>query len=111
MSRPPRPLPGLTGPARRARWRRRVLRRLLSAALAAAAVALVVLELRPPPEPVTPVLVAAHPVAAGAVLGEADLRLDHVPRGGAQPGVLTTPTDAVGRRVAAGLSRGESLTA
>ena len=36
MSRPPLPFPGLTG--RRARWRRRVLRRLLSALLAAAAV-------------------------------------------------------------------------
>ena len=49
MSRPSRPLPGLTGPGRRARWRRRVLRRVLSAVLAATAVLLVVLELRPPP--------------------------------------------------------------
>ena len=111
MSRPPRPLPGLLGRGRRARWRRRVLRRLLSAALAATAVALVVLQLRPPPEPVSPVLVAAHDVPAGAVLLPTDLRVDHVPRSTTQPGSLTTVADAVGRRVGAGLARGESLTA
>ena len=58
MSRPSRPLPGITGPGRRARWRRGVVRRLLSAALASAAVVLVVLELRPPPAPRVTVLVA-----------------------------------------------------
>ena len=111
MSRPSRPLPGLTGPGRRARWRRRVLRRLLSAGLAATAVLLVVLELRPPPEPVTAVLVAARDVPAGAVLAEADLRVDHVPRGAVQPGGLGAVPDAVGRRVGAALAPGESLTA
>ena len=111
MSRPSRPLPGLTGPGRRARWRRRVLRRLLSAALAAAAVLLVIVELRPSPEPVSAVLVAARDVPAGAVLAEADLRVDHVPRGAVQPGGLTTAEDAVGRRVGAGLARGEGVTA
>ena len=79
MPRPPRPLPGLTGPGRRARWRRVVLRRVLSALLAATAVALVVLQLRPPPEPVTTVLVAARDVPAGTVLTAADLRLEGVP--------------------------------
>ena len=110
MSRPPLPLPGLLGRGRRARWRRAVLRRLLSAALAATAVALVVLQLRPPPEPVSPVVVAAHGVPAGTVLLATDLRVDQVPRSTTQPGSLTTIADAVGRRVGAGLARGESLT-
>ena len=48
---------------------------------------------------------------AGTVLSDADLRVDHVPRALAQPGALATATDAVGRRVGAGLARGESLTA
>ncbi len=111
MSRPSRPLPGLTGPGRRARWRRRVLRRLLSAVLAATAVLLVVLELRPPAAPVTAALVAARDVPAGAVLAEADLRVDHVPRDAVQPGALITVADAVHRRVGAALSRGEGVTA
>ncbi len=111
MSRPSRPLPGLTGPGRRARWRRRVLRRLVSAVLAATAVLLVVLELRPPPERLTAALVAAREVPAGAVLAESDLRVDHVPRGALQPGVLTSVSDAVHRRVGAALARGESVTA
>jgi hypothetical protein len=111
MSRPPRPLPGLTGPGRRARWRRRVLRRVLSAGLAAAAVVLVVLELRPPAEPLAPVLVAAREVPAGAVLADADLRVDHVPRRSLQPGALASATEAVGRRVGARLANGEGLTA
>ncbi len=111
MSRPSRPLPGLTGPGRRARWRRRVLRRLVSAVLAATAVLLVVLELRPPAEPVTAALVAARDVPAGAVLAEADLRVDHVPRAAVQPGGLSSVADAVHRRVGAALARGESVTA
>jgi pilus assembly protein CpaB len=109
MSRLPLPLPGLTG--RRARWRRRVLRRVLSALLAAAAVLLIVVELRPPPEAVAPALVAARDVPAGAVLTDADLRVDHVPRSSVQPGSLAGSADAVGRRVGAGLTRGEHLTA
>ena len=88
-----------------------MLRRALSAALAATAVLLVVLELRPPAPPLTPVVVAAHQVPAGAVLTDTDLRVDHVPRGFAQPGALAAPADAVGRRVGAGLARGEGLTA
>ena len=56
-------------------------------------------------------VVAAHGVPAGTVLLATDLRVDHVPRGTTQPGALTTIADAVGRRVGAGLARGESLTA
>ncbi|HYN68295.1 MAG TPA: SAF domain-containing protein [Ornithinibacter sp.] len=111
MPRPPRPLPGLTGPGRRARWRRVVLRRVLSAVLAATSVVLVILQLRPPPEPVTPVVVAVRDLPAGSVLTEADLGLEGVPERSVQPGALAAATDAVGRRVAAGLARGETLTA
>ena len=106
----PRPFPALTGPGRRARWRRSVLRRVVSALLAAATVGLVVTQLRPPPPASTTVLVAARPVAPGAVLGGADLRLAPVPSGALQPGALATLADAVGRRVGAGLATGEALT-
>jgi pilus assembly protein CpaB len=99
------------GAGRRARWRRSVLRRVVSALLAGAAVGLVVTELRPPPPPTTPVLVAARPVAAGEVLGTADLRVVPVSSGAIQPGALTSVPDAVGRRVGAGLAAGEALTA
>ena len=87
-----------------------MLRRLLSAALAAAAVVLVVLQVRPPPPPLRPVLVAARDVAAGSLLTDTDLRVDHVPRWGVGPGVLTAPGEAVGRRVASALAGGEPLT-
>ena len=53
-----------------------MLRRLLSAALAATAVALVVLQLRPPPEPVSPVVVAAHGVPAGRIFTAPDMLSD-----------------------------------
>ena len=56
-------------------------------------------------------LVAARDVPAGTVLAEADLRVDHVPRGAVSPARSPTLADAVGRRVGAGLARGESLTA
>ena len=88
-----------------------MLRRVLSALLAATAVVLVVQQLRPQPEAVTPVLVAARDVPAGTVLTAADLRLEHLPARSVQPGVRSEPGEVVGRRVAAGLARGESLTA
>lgn len=107
----PRPLPSVTGPGRRARWRRGVLRRVLSALLAATAVALVVTELRPPPPPTVTVLVAARAVPAGHVLAPADLRVLATRADATQPGALTTVEDAVGRRVGASLAPGEALTA
>jgi SAF domain len=105
------PFPGLTGPARRSRWRRVVLRRLLSAGLAAAAVLLVVRTLSPPPVPTTEVLVAAREVPPGSVLTEADLRVDHVPVDAARAGALPAGFPAVGRRVGSGLAAGEEVTA
>lgn len=105
-----RPLPSVTGASRRARWRRAVARRILSALLAAAAVVLVVAELRPPPSPAVTVLVAARAVPAGTVLAPADVRTATTPVDTAQPGALTSAPDAVGRRVGAALAPGEALT-
>ena len=111
MSRPSRPLPGITGPGRRARWRRGVVRRLLSAALASAAVGLVVLELRPPPAPHVTVLVAGREVPAGAVLEAGDVGTRRVPSASVQPEALDDPAQAVGRRVGSRLVPGETVTA
>lgn len=111
MTRFARPLPSVTGPGRRARWRRGVLRRVLSALLAVTAVALVVTELRPPAPPTVTVLVAARAVPAGTVLAPADVRATSVPTDVSQPGALTTVPDAVGRRVGSALASGEALTA
>lgn len=112
MSRSPRlPFPGLTGPARRSRWRRRVLRRVLAAGLAAAAVLLVVRVLGPPPTHTVAVVVAARAVPAGSVLVDADLRVDHVPRAVARAGALPAGAPVLGRRVGSGLAAGEEVTA
>lgn len=106
-----RPLPSVTGPGRRARWRRAVARRILSALLAAAAVVLVVAELRPPPPPTVAVLVAVRHVPGGTVLVSSDVRAATTSADAAQPGALTAVPDAVGRRVGAALVPGETLTA
>lgn len=106
-----RPLLSVAGPGRRARWRRRVLRRVLSALLAAAAVALVVTELRPPAPPTVTVLVATRAVPAGSVLAPPDLRAAPVPADVIQPGALTIVSDAVGRRIGSALASGETVTA
>lgn len=110
MPGPSRLLPGLLGPARRARWRRRVARRLLSAAFLGAAALLTLHELRPPPPSTTPVVLAARSVPAGAVLGPGDVTVADVRVDARQPGAVTDTVDAVGRRVAAGLAAGEALT-
>jgi pilus assembly protein CpaB len=111
MDRPSRPLPSLTGPGRRARWRRVVIRRVLSVLLATAAVVVVLAQLRPSPPPLVEVVVAARDVAAGAVLTPADVRVDTAPESSVQPHGLTRSADAVGRRVGSGLAAGEAVTA
>lgn len=111
MARLPRPLPSMTGAGRRARWRRGVLRRVLSAALAASAVVVATTVARPPPPAMVGVVVAAHAVPSGTVLSEDDLRGARVRVDAAQPAALTTVSDAVGRRLAAALAPGEALTA
>ncbi len=105
-----RPLPGLTGPGRRARWRRSVLRRALAALCLATAVWLVVLELRPPPPPRLAVVSAVRGVEPGAVLTPADLALRAIVADAAPPGAITDVADAAGRRSASALAPGEVLT-
>jgi pilus assembly protein CpaB len=105
-----RPLPGLTGPGRRARWRRSVVRRLVAAACLAAALWLVVLEVRPPPPPRVGVVTAARSLDAGSVLGAGDLATGSVRADSAPPGAITDVAEAVGRRSASGLAAGEVLT-
>lgn len=111
MDLPDLPLPGLTGRGRRARWRRGVVRRVLAAALAAGAAVLAVAEVRPPPEPLSAVVVAARAVASGAVLSAEDVRVSRVATSAVQPGALTSVEAAVGQRLVAGLVPDEAVTA
>ncbi|HYN30385.1 MAG TPA: SAF domain-containing protein [Dermatophilaceae bacterium] len=106
----PLPFPALTGPGRRARWRRRAVRRVLSATFLVGAVLLVVATLRPANPPSTRVLVAARDVMAGASLVAADLETRSLPAAAAPPGALGGPAEAVGRVVATGLTAGEAVT-
>ncbi|MBM6402138.1 SAF domain-containing protein [Phycicoccus sonneratiae] len=104
------PLPGLLGRGRRARWRRSVLRRVLSAGCLVAAAATGLQLVRPPPPPTVEVLVAATDVPAGAVLGAPDLQVVRVPVAARQPGALTAVGAAAGRRSASALAAGEAVT-
>lgn len=104
------PFPGLTGPSRRAHWRRHVVRRATAAALLCAALVLVLLELRPLAAPVTTVVIARHALAAGSVLGPGDLDAVDVPTAQAQPGHLRDPADVTGRRIGTEVVTGEALT-
>ena len=54
-------------------------------------------------------LVLADDVAAGTVLGAADLAVRPLPRGVAPPGVLRTPAEATGQPLAVGLPAGTPL--
>ncbi|MGL4176347.1 MAG: SAF domain-containing protein, partial [Dermatophilaceae bacterium] len=102
--------PGITGAGRRSRWRRRVLRRLLAGVLAATAVVVVVGQLTPAPPAPMAVVAAARPVPAGAELAAGDLRMVAVVADTVQPGSITDPAAATGRRVGAALVPGETLT-
>ncbi|MGL5864945.1 MAG: SAF domain-containing protein [Dermatophilaceae bacterium] len=104
------PFPSVTGPSRRSRWRRRLLRRLVAAALTATAVVIIVGQLRPALPATTTVVAAARPVPAGAELAAGDLRVVAVAADAAQPGSVTDPAAALGRRVGAALVPGETLT-
>jgi hypothetical protein len=104
------PFPGLTGRGRRARWRRSVVRRVLAGGCLVAAAATGLQVLRPPAPPTVEVLVAASPLAAGTVLGPADVEVVRVPVVGRQPGALSDVAAAVGRRSASALADGEALT-
>ena len=57
-----------------------------------------------------PVVVATRPVARGAVVSPADLRLRSVPSAYAQPGSFSTISQAAGRVALADVASGETLT-
>lgn len=107
---PTRPLPGLTGPGRRARWRREVLRRVVAAGCAATAVLLVVQVLRPPPPVTVAEVVAAHDLPAGTVLAAGHLTVRHVPVAAPASVRVVDPAAVVGRRTGTALVTGESVT-
>ncbi|MFT4084769.1 MAG: SAF domain-containing protein [Nocardioides sp.] len=91
------------------RLRRRLLahRRLIAFALATLAAALALQAARPaPPETVT-LSVAARDLAAGTVLGDADVASIQVAPGVVPDGAMADP---VGERLAAPLRRGEAFT-
>jgi Flp pilus assembly protein CpaB len=56
------------------------------------------------------VVVATRPVARGAVVSQADLRLERVPLAYAQPGAFSTISQAAGRVALADVASGETLT-
>lgn len=108
MSRPVRPLP-----LRLARTLRRSVlahRRPLAALCAALAVGAAVSAQAAPPPPRVRVLVAAHDLASGAVLGRADLTTRAFAPGSVPTGVLPAAGAALGRTTAAPVRAGEPLT-
>jgi pilus assembly protein CpaB len=81
------------------------------AGLCAAGAVLTALPLvAPPAEATTPVLTAAHDLAPGAPLGDADLTVVDLPSRVVPAGALADLADAVGRFVTGPVRRGETLT-
>jgi Flp pilus assembly protein CpaB len=78
--------------------------------MVAAAVATGLFALSGKPPAGTPVLLASHDLAAGATLAAGDVDLVSRPAGDVPAGVLTAPTDAVGRVLASAARQGEVLT-
>lgn len=66
--------------------------------------------LRPVVGAPVPVVVAAHPLVRGAVLGEDSLRLQQVPAAFAPPGALRSIAEAVGDTLVSDLAEGEAVT-
>ncbi|MBN0042300.1 flagellar biosynthesis protein FlgA [Cellulosimicrobium cellulans] len=96
--------------------RRRLLRglwwrsRFVVAALCCGVAATVVVgALRPPPPPTAPAVVTTQEVPAGAVLTEADLRVDLVSVEVVPAGAAARPDDVVGRRATVTLPAGTLL--
>jgi hypothetical protein len=101
----------LTGPGRRRQWRRSVLRRLVAATCAAAAVLGVSSLARSDDGPPTvAVVVTTRPLAVGELVSRSALRLVQWPADLAPEGALRDVSEAVGRRVAIPLQRGDALT-
>lgn len=105
---------GLLGRSRRARYWRRVARRMLSAALAGAAVWAALGAVRPPaPAAGVPVLVATRDLMIGSRLGPDDIQVRAVPdevAAWAAPGGPREVSAVVGRVLAAPVGKGEIVT-
>lgn len=56
------------------------------------------------------VVVAAHDLRPGVELAAADIAVVQLPPGSALPGMLRTPDDVIGQRVAGAIGAGESIT-
>lgn len=101
----------LVGPGRRRQWRRRMLRRTVAAACAVAAVLGTIAVARAPRGgELTPVVVAARPLAVGQVPTPDALRVLLFPKELVPDGAATTVTQVVGRPLTAALNRGEPVT-
>ena len=96
----------------RASWRRALARhrRLLAAGLGAGAVAAGITAVAPAPPETVGVLTAARDLAAGTVLGPADLVLAALPTGLVPAGALTDAAAVAGRLAAGPVRQGEPLT-
>lgn len=101
----------LRGPGRRREWRRRVLRRGVAAACAVAAVlGVIALARAPKGGPLTPVVVAARPLAVGEVATPDALQVRLFPAELVPDDAANTVAQVVGRPLTATLSRGEPVT-
>jgi len=103
---------GLVGPGRRQTWRRTRLRRVVTAGLVATAVWLAMSAFLPQPIPRgIPVVVVAQDLMAGHVLTRGDLAVADWPTDLKPGGAVADPATLVGMALAAGMSRGEPVTA
>ncbi len=66
--------------------------------------------LRPAVGPPTPVVVAAHALTRGTVLGEDAVLVAEIPAAFVPPGAIRSVEDVVGRTIATDLAEGEALT-
>lgn len=102
----------LVGEGRRPAWQRTRVRRVVSAALVAAAVWLAMSAFLPQRAPRgVPIVVAAQDLAPGHVLTRGDLGVSDWPRDLKPGGAVADPGALVGKALAAGMSRGEAVTA
>lgn len=103
---------GLVGPGRRQDWRRTRLRRAVTAGLVATAVWLALSAFLPQPTPRgVPVVVTAQDLMPGHVLTRGDLAMADWPTDLKPGGAVADPRTLVGMALAAGMSRGEPVTA
>ncbi|NMM24325.1 MAG: Flp pilus assembly protein CpaB [Phycicoccus sp.] len=103
---------GLVGPGRRPAWHRTRLRRAVTAGLVATAVWLAMGAFLPQPTPRgLPVVVVAQDLMPGHVLTRGDLVVADWPPDLKPGGAVADPATLVGMGLAAGMSRGEPVTA